>query len=675
MWRDRLDVFWDGGRALAIGFFDAETVAAQGLRPELVVAAAAEEELGDAELVDVVDATRWRCGCQLIELPQDRPFVSLRSADGAELRLALAGDKASPSGGEWRLLLAELPEGSGLAAPAFRVAALSARGDFERLTEEQVVRSGPKLLWALGQRRQVERRGEALVLTRLWPSQRVFPLQQSRIAIEAPELEFERNFAPLRAPFAIMEHWLQENGAPCARLRLRFPSLEFSEGFLSRVSVFLVMHQRRAARDWARRQRENGGAIADLLGGDDIRRATGRLDEKPEAAETTKTLIVHNLLKLCANESAPFDGVAIRRESEGGALGGIVVDVAFYAAALGDDVGLVSTSADAGDFEVAPFDPGGARYARVFRFGFDGLWARPLEDEDPLLDEILRLAAEGERAPGAATPKAEAEKATGLQARRASLFAGLNNALASVGFAGRLDATKMWDALEPFQLASFLALVTDTPPAGRAFLQRHGGYDGYRADPALMEALARQTDFAPWQESGARAPRRIEAKSLAHRYAAACGLAGAVAQDADLQTQIDAFAVLRQGGVAKNLLAARISLDGPDIRLEHVAHAAELLANEAMAERAAIYCDDWEFADKAAALRAYLERRRAGEWTYLGEAEYLAGVVEEADAYWREVGESRARAPTEEPPEEKPAGIFAAVRSFFLGEGQKAPRA
>jgi hypothetical protein len=204
MWRDRLDVFWDGRRTLALGFFDEETAAA-GVRPDLVVASGAQASFADAELVDVIDQERWRCGCRIVVLPQDHAFLSLRAADGVELRLALAAEKASAGVGEWRMLLTELPEGSGGGAPAFRAAALTARGDVERMVEEQVVRSGAKLLWALTQKRRMERRGDRFSVMRLWPAQRVFPLQQSRLVIEAVEIEAAGHAAPLRAPFAMME--------------------------------------------------------------------------------------------------------------------------------------------------------------------------------------------------------------------------------------------------------------------------------------------------------------------------------------------------------------------------------------------------------------------------------------------------------------------------------------
>ncbi len=669
MWRDRVDAFWDGKRALVIGFFDEEATAAQGLRPEIVVACAKGQGFQDAVLVDLIDQRRWRCGCCVVDLAADHLHVSLRSPDGAELRLELTHETTASAGGERRLLLAEQLDNPALGALAFRVAFLSTRGDLERFTRDQIARSGARLIWAISQKRHVERRDGALVRARLSSTQRVFPAEQSRLVIEAKELQIERSFVPLKAPFAIMEHWLHENGAPCATLRVRVPSLDRSDPFLCRTAVVLVMHQRRSFREWAQGQREAGGAIVDPLDCEDIRLATGRLRERLDAAESSASIVAHNLLKFLAPGAGQFDGVAIRRRSEESADGAALVEIDFYAAALGDDIGLVSTGADAGDFGVAPVDPGGVRYARLFRVGRDRLEPRRVEDDDLLLDEVLRLAAEAEADPAGGLPRSGAERASSIQGKREKLLAGLNGALAGAGFAGRFDAARMWDVFEPVLLSSFVALVSNMAPQARAFAHELGGYEAYRADPQLVQALTRQPELAQMRDGLLRA-YRADARSLVYRYAAACGFAGLVAQGADLPAQIEAWRLLSDP-LTKRLLTARVALDGSGALAKRATHVTELLENEAMVERAAIYCDDWELVEKADLLRAYLERRRHGEWTLLAYAEHLASVVEEADAYWREIETGRAKAPAETPPPPppKPAGLLATVRSFFVRDG------
>ncbi len=668
MWQERVDAFWDGKRGLALGFFDEETVAAEGARPEIAVFAAATEAMDDAELVDLVAPERWRCGCQLFELPRGRRYVALHAAGGAELRLELCDDKLGLVGGEWRLLFIELPDSGLQTAPAFDASSLSARGDLARYAQERILRSGPKLVWALGQKRTSERSADAIVVQRLEPAQRLFPAQQSHLAVEARELREQREEAPPRAPFAIMEHWLREGGAPCATLRLRFASFSQGDAFLKRASAFLVMQQRRAFRDWAREQRRQGEPIADPLTCDDIRVALARPQERLDAVERSGAVVVHNLARLIgARNASPADGVSARRSVEE-AGPGAVVDLAFQGAALGDDVGLVSACPDGGDFEVLPVDPGGVRHARVFRLGFDGLSARAMQEDDPLLEEILRLAAEAER--GAELGASEAKRAAPLQERRESLVASLNRALGAAGYGERFDPTRKWSELDPLRFWSFCALVAGCPAAGRAELVARGGFEAFRADPALTQALAGQPDL----RLAEAAPRRAgeEARSLVHRYAAALGLAGVIAPRADAATQLGAYRLLRQTPLARELATAHLSLDEPSFDAAALADTAATLSNEAMVERAVIYCDDWGFPEKGEALRAYLERRREGQWTSAAEGARLAVIVAEADAYWREIGAARARAPEEEATPAKPEGFLAAVRGFFGRGASKA---
>jgi len=670
MWQERVDAFWDGKRGLALGFFEEETVAAEGVRPEIAVLAAASESMDDAELVDLVSPERWRCGCQLFELPRGRRFVALHAVGGAELRLELCDDKLGLVGGEWRLLFVELPDTGLQAAPAFNASSFSARGDLARHAQERIVRSGARLVWALGQKRCLERLAGAIVLQRLEPAQRLFPAQQSHLAVEAREFCEAREEAPPRAPFAVLEHWLREGGAPCATLRLRFASFSQGDAFLKRASAFLVMQQRRAFREWTREQRRHGEPVADPLTCDDIRVALARPGERFDAVERSGPIVVHSLAKLVgARNASPSDGVSARRAAEEPGPGA-VVDLAFHGAALGDDVGLVSACPDGGDFEVLPADPGGVRHARVFRLGFDGLSARAMREDDPLLEDILRLAAEAER--GAELGLPETKRAAPLQERRERLVASLNRALAAAGYGERFDPTRKWDALDPLRFWSFCALVAACPAAGRADLAARGGFEAFRADPALTEALAGQPDLR-LAEASAPGLRRAEeeARPLVYRYAAILGLSGVVGPRADVATQLGAYRLLRQPALARELAAARLSLDEPSFDATALAETAATLSNEAMVERAVIYCDDWEFPQKAEALRAYLERRREGEWTSTLEGSRLALIVAEADAYWREVNAARAR-PPEEPAPEKPGGLLAAVRGFFVRGASKA---
>jgi len=119
---------------------------------------------------------------------------------------------------------------------------------------------------------------------------------------------------------------------------------------------------------------------------------------------------------------------------------------------------------------------------------------------------------------------------------------------------------------------------------------------------------------------------------------------------------------------ARRLAATHIVLDGGDDLERKTAHVARALADEGMIERAAIWCEDQHHEQQGEALRDYLLRRREGEWTLLQDAEILARIVDEADAYWREVehGVHPAAAPSAARPERR-SGLLARMRNFFVG--------
>ncbi len=672
MWREQLDAFWDGEGALVIGFFDAvERGPALGARPELLVVAARDPSFSaGVALVDVLDAARWRCGHCLIEVPKDHLFLSLRAPDGAELRLALL-DRDAP-GGEWRLLSTLLPDAGGAAPASFRVAALSARGDFERLAREQIVQSGARLVWAFGQRRALERRDGALRLAQLWPARRVFPALQSRIVLEAGALDDALAPDAREAPFAIMDHWLRENGAPRVSLRLRVPdSLDESAAMLNRASVVLVMSQRRRLRDWMREQRDAGEPIIDPLTFDDLRHATGEPTEHPDAVEPADAIVVGNLLRLIASpEEVECDGFVVRRIAEAGSPGlGAALDIDFYGAALGDEVGLVGAAADAGDFGVAPLDPGGAPYVRLFRVEADGLKPRRVAEDDSLLDEILRRAAQEDHAPTGAMTRSLAERAASLYGRREKLAASINGVLSRAEFEGRFEAAGAWEIFEPLSGTSFAALVSQASAAERAALQRIGGYAAYRADPSVAALLMRRPALANCAQAPlARAADR-DRPPLLRRLALALDAEGLVPADADFAAQQRLLRVLTELEHPERMLAARLTLSGAAQAAE-VMETADALQDAAVVERAAEHLSAAGHLAEAEALRGYLDLRREGGWIALEEAMALAPLILRALAEW----EAAAAAEIETPPEPAPRkGFFGAVRGLF-GFGGATPQ-
>ncbi len=492
----------------------------------------------------------------------------------------------------------------------------------------------------------------------LWPARQVFPGGQSRVAIETVEPADDPAPAALRAPFAMMERWLRESGAPCATLRLRIPAQ--NEFMLARVGAALVLNQRRRLRQWTREQKFFGGATADPLTFDDIREAVGRHGERPDAVEADGAVLVHNLASMLAHpRTGDFDGVSLRRHVDNaGPQAGLTLDLEFFGAALGDDVGLVSAAADTGDFGVSPVDPGGSPSARLFRLEADGLTPRRIDDNDPLLDEILRTSAREERAAAPYAPSMDSA-AESLE-RRERLVAEFNSLLSSAGYFGRFHAAKLWDMFEPLAMANFAALAANPSVEARAQLFRLGGWEAYLADPPLIEALMRGGDFAREADEKSVARYAGASQSLVHRVAGAAQAANLVAGDIDLATQIHIWRLLTQASNARRLTDAGIALTSADDVSQAAFHAAETLLDEEAVLRAADSCDARGL-PHGQALRDYLAGRRRGGWITLEEAARLAVVVEEAGA-WRRSVEIAAAA---EPQTVKKTGLLDRMRGVF----------
>ena len=662
MWRDQFDYFWDGRRRLIIGCFDGtERAPAPGARPELTVMSARDLAFTNAPtLVDVIDAPRWRARLVALDLPIDHRFVKLVAADGAELRLALAGEREQPVGGDWRLLMTLLPEASSVDPFVFRLVSLSARGDFERLAREQTASAGSRLVWAVGQRRAITRDDAGMLIARLAPARRVFPAFQSRLVIEPCAIETDAGADGREAPFAIMDHWLREQGAPRVAIRLRIPdSLEESATLLGRASVAIALQQRRRLKTWTQEQKQAGEPAIDPLSFDDIRLATGEPAEHPDAAQSTDSIVVANLLSLIVDpEEAEADGIALRRSQEKATPGmGETVEIEFYAAALGDDVGVVCPSAVTGDLGVAPSDPGGAPYARLLRVDADGLAPRRVGDDDPVLDELMRRAADSARGATSAATRAIAERAAGLQGRRDKLVTALNGALTRAEFPARLDAAGIWDPFEPLLLASFTALVAEAPAAARSRLQQFGGYNAYRVDPALTATLARGGEFARASQAHPDVVGARMAPSILTRFVTACGAEGVVSPDLDAAGQAQALRALIQDQDAIALYVARVALASDAPTRREAAAAARILADESAVDRALAHFDAHREADAASALRVYLTDRRLGRWTAPEAAIVYAAFVERAGVE-RDEAQAAAEIQAAHPPPEKPKGFF-----------------
>ncbi|MFO1124753.1 MAG: hypothetical protein U1E25_05330 [Methylocystis sp.] len=671
MWREQFDYFWDGRRRLAIGWFDgADRATASAVRPELTVFSARDEFLTSAPaLVDVIDAARWRSRIILLDLPPDHKFVRLIAADGAELRLALVAERDLPQGADWRLLLTMLPDGGAADPAAFRLAAFPARGDVDRLSREQTATAGARLVWAIGHRRAVERGDNAIVI-RLAPARRIFPAYQSRLVLEAATFESSAAGDAREAPFAVMEHWLREPGPPRVILRLRIPdSIEESAQLLGRCSVVLAMNQRRRLKGWTLDQRAAGEPAVDPITIEELRQAIGDPQEHPDAAETAEPIVVGNLLSLLIDpEEAAVDGIALRRSREMSAPGmGETVEIEFYGASLGDDIGVVCPVAGAGDLGVTPVDPGGPAYARLFRVEGDGLAPlRPTEDQG-LVDELMRRAADCARAATGAAARAVAERAAGLRGRCDKLVASLNGTLSRAEVAARFEPPGLWEALEPLAQVSFAALVIGATGPARARVRQFGGYGAFSADPALAAAIACGGEFAQSVRPCPEAAGARGAPSLLARYLDACGARGMAPSGIDAMQEARLLRALFKEPEAAALREARVALALDDGVRREATNAARQIADADTVDRARAHFEQVGAADVADMLDAYLDLRRSGGWAPAHEAPTLAALVARAGV---ELDAERLQAESAMqalPAAEGRKGLFAAMRGFFGG--------
>ena len=659
MWQEHLDCFWDGGRRLALGFFDSDDGARENAPHPLLTIVSARDDaflLGPA-LVDLIDASRWRSRIVFIDLPQDHRFVRLTAQDGAELFLELSRASDQSSANDWRLLMLLAPEPGGDEAIGLRVAALSARGDLDQLAREQIAATGGRLVWAIGQRRAVTIAGDGAARVVLPPATQVYPVEQNRLTLEARPYETETSADAREAPFAIMQLWLAENGAPHAVLRLRLAeSLEESASLLGRASVAMALRQRQRLNNWMQIQKQAGEPVIDPLTFEDIRQATGDPTEHPDAVETGEAVVVINLLNLILDpESAGSAGVAVRRASvsRAGSTGGETIEIDFYGAALGDDVGLVSPSANPGDLGVVPADPGGSPFVRLLRVEGDGLVPRRINDDDPLLDEMLRRATGAARAPSGAAARVVAERASAHRSRRERLVAALNSLLTRAHVPERFDSAGTWELLDPFLQTSFAAAAAKGPIPG--------GYTAYVADPPLAIALSRAGALSA---GGVAAPTRDSraAASLLHRILAALGLSGMAPIDMndtmDATSQAELLQQLMNSSAdAAALRDAHVRLPAESGLWEETVKAARRLGDTSVIDVAQTHFTTHGDPEAATALTDYLAWRQAGNWLPAEDAIVLAALITRAEADSAEA-RARAEAAALAPPPEKPKGFF-----------------
>lgn len=644
MWRERLDAFWDGGSSLVLGFFGVGDIASLvAPRHELIVTSSAGTDFkSGVTLLDVIDLRASPSKFWVMTLPPRHTHVSIRAREGEELLLQLVRE-TEIVGGEWRFLMTELPEPG--RHDLFRVAAIAAATKSDRFENEQIKRSGDRLVWALRQKRQIEYVGRVAATMRLSPSRRVWPSHEGSVTIEAIEPIVGRPNRSDSAAFALVDLW-QREVPPKIAMRIRVSGAsDVIEASLRRMWVVHLMHQRRHLRDWIRTQRRAGDPIINPLTFEDLRNALNRPDELPNAVDAPHWAALFNLSHvLKAQQEVEEDGATIRPLSKARSPGGTTsVEIEFFGATLGDDVGIVSNWARDGDIIVSPEDPGGSLKARLLRVGVDGLVPATLDDRERLLDEVLARAADLEADISHEPGEGQAKES---DIRQNAFITLLKSRLRSPALISSV-AQSHWDDLAPLAIAQLASIVEAAGAPAEEALQRIGGYATFRLDPVISSTLARRPDLIADVPSDLLGERHDTSGHLARRLGGVRGTPQLVSQNLDVPRQINAWRVLTESGIAQQLTAARISIAGPNEIISEARAILATLSEESQIEECAESLEDQaadltleqgaesaaarEAAEQAEALRRYLHNRKErGAWTTLEDAARFTSLVHAA---------------------------------------------
>lgn len=619
MWREQLDYFWDGQDRLTIGRLN---LPADSALPHLTIVSASDEFFRDnAMLVDVIDFSRWSADILVVVLPESHRFLRLTSGDGKTVTIRLVAESTLPAQPETQLLMAREEQHERNGDKSLELKSLEIRGDVISEIRQQIGQESSTLLWAISQSYVRERFEQNDWLLWLAPATRVHPSAQARITILPQPLDLHASVDMRQAPFSIMQHWLNENGAPRAILQIRLPqTLEDTSHLLRRVYAFIAMRQRQRSNIWNQLQKLNGAPQIDSLNLTDLRTATGRMDECPDAVASDASVSIVNLLRLILDpEKYAGHGIAVRRlaVSKGNRKNGEIIEVDFFAAALGDDVGLVCPTAMLGDLLVAPVDPGGLEKLRLLRFGLDGLYPLRAKEDDPLVGEIINQATRLSQT----TPLY-----SHLRKCRERFIALLNKSLAEISTLALFDQLGAWEGLGPLIQLSYARLLRRIAPMNRQRLYALGGYLAYAADPGLVTAVATSGTFGE-TESPKTLSELPQSGSLLERYLAACDARGMSANTMTLRQQARALLALKQDEDLLVLRQARISLPDEIEGLSSLARAAQKLSDRTLLRRALNFFEQSNDKKSAAEIVNYLAGYEQGLWLPPDRAEALNNLL------------------------------------------------
>jgi hypothetical protein len=677
MWYRRLNALWDGSSYLAL-MFAGGTSSRDSLASDLYVWSATDPN-GMPALVAVIQR-RSPESDHVVRLPDGHRFVrmSVDAPSAASLEISLE-DSIGSSSTEWRLVLLQV---SADGQPRFDLGGRSTRVPLRRFLRSRLrsTRDGTVVWGAVCRERRVLPRREDGGTAKLAISaiETVFPEGAHIAPIEieampASAAAVAQGSGPIgandpRKPLLVALVEAESARHPRYGLRLR----------TSREDPTVQWVQERSAIVHVRRQ-----ALLSEHGGLDQSPAIGPVSRPFDQADVNKIgalapepenmiyemLFDEPAIRACSLSEAlagkaPMNGVEIEPDepSDRGKHGPAdQARVWFDSAALGDDVGLVSTQGGA----LKRLAANGAEIegtdVALYRVTSSGLVTAEISDtERELL--ISEAAAVQPHDADAEDALAEDQQRQAIEAARRQMnewYSRTVNTTVSLSF----------DKLAPVITAAAVRQVQDVPideqeTAGRLF-------ELCRSDPALCSLLdAASLTRAAWR------PPAVN-QSLLRRFANANNVSGAVAvEGVRPEAQVDALSILKDIGLRRRLSEARIALDSSTSNLrDSIEEALSALEDRAsLAKLAGDLKTIRSRADDANQLGRFLD---GGEWTELHKAVELARAV----TGWRAARtriDNRIRSirPAEEPapspsggPQQRPDEVRDEIRKIYAEHG------
>ena len=635
---ERLDVLWDGAEYLALVF--AESLAAR-VRGAIFVRS--EETSGKTpRLIAAFEETGKGPAIHIVRLPHGHRFVTVSpdlAMTAPELHIMLADEITPGNGVEWRLLLLQV---ASTGAPSFDTAVIAApqgyaEESFEVLRERRLnalrMKKDAAVVWGvrcMEQRTSRARTGRAPVELTISPVETVFPEERhiAPIGIEPMVAELRTvNEEPANVPGpydpfmpVVARTITAERGRRLAHgLRLR----------TSREDPIVQWVQRRSAIIHVRRQ-----AMMDEIAVDESGSPSGprtvpfndadieyvgnkRFEQIVRTVPTGEPAIRPcGLFQILSRQEHPMEGIKVKaHKGTGGEARADQTVLWFDGAALGDDIGIVSTQAGA----LKLFGPAGLdgkpTNMLMFRVGPRGLLPIEFPEHEK---RFLSRAAARVQAHDAEANVVDRERQMIDDARRAL----------EGWYSDRLRAPfpVLFGDIEPFFMQAAVDLLAGVFSSGIGGIG--SVFDLFLRDPAVCAALVAHPVDAQHLRHIA-AVRQSDDADLLHRLAHAYDAAGIIVTGGVLpETEVEALGILHDHDLRGRLLTSRIALDSSTHALRADAQQIlKKLADRGQLKELAKWAERQHPAH-AVRINDYLALPDSPRWIELSEAFALAEVAD-----------------------------------------------